>query len=203
MKVGSDYWLEGVRRVPLRDGGMLFPRRFLVIHFTAGWTGDSSIEAMRERRLSAHLVIDRDGKITQCVPFNRVAFHAGSSAWRDPKTNVLYRGLNHHAIGIELANCGDLVRDTYPSTLGALAGKKIPRLTAPHKHGGPARDWEIYPSAQLAACEMVSKVLVERFNLDDVVGHENISPGRKTDPGPAFPLEALRKACGIDRPLVS
>lgn len=193
MKVGTDYWLEGARRATLNNGGTLFPRRFLVIHFTAGWTGDSSIQAMRERGLSAHLVIDRDGKITQCVPFNRVAFHAGSSAWRDPKTNVLYRGLNYHAIGIELANCGDLVRDTYPSTMGALAGKKIPRLTAPHKHGGPAREWEIYPSAQLAACAEVSKALISRFQLDSVCGHDDVSPGRKTDPGPAWDWPTFRK----------
>jgi N-acetylmuramoyl-L-alanine amidase len=44
---------------------------------------------------------------------------------------------------------------------------------------------------------MVSKLLVERYNLDDLIGHEDIAPSRKTDPGPAFPMANLRVACNF------
>lgn len=191
MQINPDHWLGGVFRNPILGGSEMRIRRFLVIHFTGGWSGESSISSMRAQGLSAHLVIDRDGSITQCRAFNRTCGHAGESDWHG------FKGLNACSIGIELANCGDLVRATYPSTLPDLSGKKIPRLTAPHKNGGSAKDWEIYPAAQLAACEMVSRLLVDRYNLDDVVGHEDIAPKRKTDPGPAFPLLQLREACGF------
>lgn len=68
-------------------GGTSMPvRRALVLHFTGGATGKSSIKAMRERGVSAHLVIDRDGTVTQCRAFDRTAGHAGQSRWVDPKT---------------------------------------------------------------------------------------------------------------------
>ena len=34
---------------------------------------------------------------------------------------------------------------------------------------------------------------MDQFNIKEILGHEEISPGRKTDPGPAFAMEALRK----------
>jgi N-acetylmuramoyl-L-alanine amidase len=198
MNIDRNHWLEGVEQQPLVAGGELFPRRLLLIHFTEGWA--DCVSVLKERKLSVHFVIQRTGKIIQCVPCNKVAFHAGTSGWTDPKTGKRYTNLNDEAIGIELENCGDLVRDTYPSSVPDLGGKKIPRVTAPHKHGGPVRDWEIFPAAQIAACEMLSKVLVARYTLDDVRGHEDVSKGRKTDPGPAFPLEALRQSCGFTHP---
>ena len=181
-------------------------RRFLVIHFTSGWSAQSSIDFWNTpdaNGASAHIIIDRDGTIFQTRPFNRTCGHAGKSQWKDPNTGKVYVGLNSCSIGIEMANAGDMKRtpDVYPSTMGPLAGKPIPRLQARHKNGGPLTGWEMYPAAQLAACEAVSKALKVRYNLDDVVGHEDIAKSRKVDPGPAFPLTDLRKACGITKPI--
>jgi N-acetylmuramoyl-L-alanine amidase len=47
------------------------------------------------------------------------------------------------------------------------------------------------------ACTELAKALVERYNLDDVIGHEDIAKFRKNDPGPAFPMDALRLSCGF------
>ena len=68
---------------------------------------------------------------------------------------------------------------------------------ARHKNGGPEVEWECYPPAQLAACEAVSKLLVSRYHLDDLIGHDDCAPDRKVDPGPAFPMAALRQYCGF------
>lgn len=184
MKIDDTHWLEGSKRVPLQGGIPMLTRRFLVIHFTAGASALSSIDYWRQlgNGVCAHFVIDRDGTIYQCRPCNRTAGHAGVSEWHG------FRNLNNCAIGIELANGGD----AYPTKFS-----KLKPTTARHKNGGPMTEWETFPPEQLAACEMLSKVLVERYNLDDVVGHDDIAPARKSDPGPAFPMLQLRQACGF------
>ena len=70
-------------------------------------------------------------------------------------------------------------------------------LGAAHSNGGPVQEWEAYPAAQLTACTAVAKVLVARYQLDDITGHDCIAPERKDDPGPAFPMANLRAACGF------
>lgn len=191
MQISKDHWLEGALRRPIPGGSTMNIRRFLVIHFTSGASAESSIEFWRSpaaRGASAHVVIDRDGTVFQTRPFNRTCGHAGVSKWHDSKRT--YNGLNACAIGIELANAGDDV---------ALAKRwtHLPLVKARHKNGGPLQDWEAYPQAQLAACTAVAKALVERYRLDDVIGHEDIAPSRKNDPGPAFPMADLRQACGF------
>lgn len=162
-------------------------RRFLVLHFTSGATARSSVEFWRSpeaKGACAHVIIDRDGTVYQCRPFNRTCGHAGKSSWRG------FSGLNACSIGIEMANAGD---DE------ALARKwsRVPLLKARHKNGGPVCEWEQYTAEQLAACEAISKALVARYHLDDVVGHDDIAPDRKNDPGPAFPMQRIREACGF------
>jgi N-acetylmuramoyl-L-alanine amidase len=85
-------------------GGQL-AQTYMVIHFTAATTldGAEATFANPAAKVSAHLVIDRDGSILQMVPFNRVAWHAGISRWRG------LEGLNSHSIGVELVNAGRLV----------------------------------------------------------------------------------------------
>lgn len=187
MNISTDHWLEGALRRPIAGGNSMPVRRFLVIHFTSGASAESSIEFWRTpdaKGASAHIVIDRDGKVFQTRPFNLTCGHAGKSSWKG------HTGLNSCSIGIELANAGD-------SEALAKRWSKLPLVEARHKNGGPVQKWEAYPVAQLAACEAVSKALVARYKLDDVVGHEDIAPARKNDPGPAFPMPVLRVACGL------
>ena len=80
-----------------------------------------------------------------------------------------------------------------------LAAKwsKLPPVKAAYKNGGQVQNWEAYPEAQVQACIEVAKALVARYKLDDVIGHDDIAPARKNDPGPAFPMGQLREACGF------
>lgn len=193
--VTPEHWIEGAIRDVISGGQEMPVRRLLVIHFTAGASGKSSVEAMRERGVSAHLVVDRDGTVIQCVPFNRTAAHAGRSRWKDPKTGESYGSANGYGIGIEIANAGN--------DDGALSwARKQPgfagTLKARHRNGGPEVEWERYPQAQLDAVFELAKALVARYHLDDVTGHDCIAPERKDDPGPAFPMAELRAACGFD-----
>jgi N-acetylmuramoyl-L-alanine amidase len=195
MKITADHFLDSPKVIrDILPGGASMPtRRFLVIHYTAGATAKSSIDWWRKpaaKGASAHIVIDRDGTIYQCRPFDRTAGHAGASQWVDPRTGVRYRMLNQCSIGIELANAGDsdALREWF---------SKLPPVVDRHKFGGPIKSWERYPEEQLAACRAVAAALVVRYNLDDVVGHEDIAPDRKVDPGPAFPMGDFRTFLGF------
>lgn len=202
MNITADHWLEGAIRKQLAGGSEMNTRRFLVTHFTSGWTAQSSIDfwnTPEAHGASAHVIIDRDGTIYQVRPFSRTCGHAGESKWKDPNTGKMYVGLNSCSIGIELANAGDMMRnpDVYPKTMGDLSGKPIPRLVARHQNGGPVSAWEMYPSAQMKSLEIVAKAIVDRYNIDSMCGHDQIAPNRKNDPGPAFNWQPLRNYVGL------
>lgn len=204
MKISSDHWLEGAIRLPYPPGPPMLTRRFGIAHFTDGATAKSSYDFWKTpaaRGAEAHVIIDRDGKIYQIRPFNQQADHAGASAWQDPNSGIVYAGLNRCSIGIEFANGGfdDPERDAFDWAKKNVPGFKSIRAT--HKNESVARDWEVYPEVQIVAGIAVFQAITARYQLDDLVGHEDIAPKRKVDPGPAFPMERVRKACGFCRPI--
>lgn len=171
--------------------GPVIKPRWLVMHYTAD-SGSAAVNWFaspdNEKKVSAHIVIARDGTITQCVPFNRKANHAGTSEWKNVK------GLNSHSIGIEMVGYG--IVEGGPGKWKA-GGKSIPDsevLAATHKFGKPTCGWTRYPQAQLDAARELARLLVREYGLEDVIGHDDIAPGRKQDPGPAFPMESFRAA---------
>lgn len=171
-------------------GGAMRPR-FVLLHYTAGRNLESSVESLCTRKpqgnASAHLVLGRDGRIVQLAAFNAVTWHAGASQWNG------IDGLNHHAIGIEMDNAGLLNREGegYVSWFGKAYPENEVRL-AEHRHGGGTRAWHHYTEAQIARALELCELLVAHYGLEDVLGHEDVARGRKIDPGPAFPLAAVR-----------
>ena len=110
-------------------------------------------------RVSAHVLIDRDGVLTQYVPFRDRAWHAGESVYCGRAA------CNDFSVGIELEGADDVPYTTEQyKCLSAL----VRALR------------EAYPSLRAA----------------EIVGHCDIAPGRKTDPGPAFDWGRLRRAVG-------
>lgn len=164
-----------------------------VMHFTYGASARSSAEWFRSKDnkgSSAHIVIDRDGRCIQCVDFKTIAWHAGKSRLGD------LVGLNQFSFGIELANWGYLKRsgDGWSCHTGL-------RITDPflaiHKNGNPDQivspiGWEPYPEVQFRAAAQVVRALVDQYGITRIVGHDDISPGRKWDPGPAFDMTRFK-----------
>lgn len=171
-------------------GGAMRPQ-FVVLHYTAGRTLESSVESLCTRKpqgnASAHIVLGRDGRIVQLAPFNAVTWHAGVSQWNG------IDGLNHHAIGIEMDNAGLLHREGERCV--SWFGKAYPDnevVMAEHRHGGGLRPWHHFTEVQIERALQLCETLVAHYGLKDVLGHEDIARGRKVDPGPAFPLAAVR-----------
>lgn len=174
-QVSADHWLEGVSRrlSPNRNARPEPEPSVLVVHCISlppgEWGGDdifalfsNTLECTRHPSfaslvgvtVSAHVVIRRNGEAVQCVPFNERAWHAGRSCWNG------MRGLNDHAIGIELEGL-----PTVPFTLAqyrTLAAitrallARYPLLTPKRIVGhaliaplrkedpGPAFDWQLF-----------------------------------------------------------
>ncbi|EKV00492.1 negative regulator of beta-lactamase expression [Leptolyngbya sp. PCC 7375] len=170
------------------SGGTL-RHEYLVMHFTAGRTAKSAVRwlTQAQAKASAHLVIGRDGSITQLVPFNVKAWHAGRSSW-EGRT-----GLNKYSIGIELVNAGRLKRQggEWKSWFNQVYDD-VDVLEATHKHESSSSGWHVYTEEQLEAAMDVASLLVDEYGLQDVIGHDDIAPQRKNDPGPAFPMDSFR-----------
>lgn len=117
--------------------------------------------AIAHLRVSAHLLIRRDGGIVQYVPFHERAWHAGPSSWCGRE------GCNDFSVGIELEGTDD---DPYADVQYERLAGVVGALATAYPRIGPGR----------------------------LVGHADVAPGRKTDPGPAFDWERL--AALLDRP---
>ena len=65
-------------------------------------------------------------------------------------------------------------------------------IEAVHKNDTQMRAWHLYTPQQLFAALEVSNLIVQEYQLKDILGHDDVSPSRKTDPGPAFPMETFR-----------
>ncbi len=172
-------------------GGVLHAR-WLVMHYTGGRSAESSVAWLLnpQSRASAHVLIGRYGGIIQMVPFNIVAWHAGMSTWQNVNS------LNQHSIGIELDNAGrlDKIAGKWVSPLKIMMPDDQVRV-GNHKHdllGTQPTGWQTYTPQQIESAFAVAQALVAQYDLEDVLGHDDIAPGRCLDPGPDFPLEHLR-----------
>lgn len=161
----------------------------MLIHYTGSRGADAALRWLTKpaARASAHLVIGRDGVVTQLVPFDRIAFHAGPSWWNGRP------GLNSRSIGIELDNAGCLTRlgDHWQTWFGStIESKEV--IEAPHRPGGPVRGWHAYTQEQLVSALAVGSLLIEHYGVQAILGHDEVTDGLKQDPGPAFPMEIFR-----------
>ncbi len=154
-----------------------FPKgdpRWLIHHYSVGATGSGDaalLHGENPNHVSVQFVIGREGKVFQCADTNISCNHAGRSEWEGVE------GLNRHSIGIEYTNYGFGFPEKHHSSV-MLAHKNDPhRIMA----------WEVFPEEQIMAGVALTKWLFETIpSLRESLGHDDISPGRKSDPGPAF-----------------
>jgi N-acetylmuramoyl-L-alanine amidase len=150
--------------------------RFLVLHYTAVDRA-RTLEIFTDpaRKAAAHLVVDLDGSITECVPCwagaALRAWHAGASRWNHGATT--YETFNDWSIGIEVVNYNGNIFPFIDAQYIALA-EIVAHL---RRH---------YP--MLARAEAV-------------IGHEQIAGFRgKADPGWCFDWPRFFATCYPDQP---
>lgn len=85
-------------------------------------------ETLRDLTVSAHCLIERDGRLTQFVSFDDRAWHAGVSCWQGRER------CNDFSIGIELEGCDEdgfeAVQYRLLARLAIALGKRYPALQA-------------------------------------------------------------------------
>ena len=162
------------------------PPDILLLHYTGMPDGQGMSGAERAIRwlampaseVSAHYVVDEDGRITQLVPELRRAWHAGRGAWGEEND------VNSASIGIEIVNPG------HWWDMGLSPDRDPARPVEVHPGYRP------FPPAQIAAVIALSRDIAARNGIpaDRVLAHSDIAPGRKRDPGELFPWGVLAKA---------
>lgn len=139
--------------------------QYVVLHYTS--TGlESSLRLLTRDGVSSHYLIgNQPATIYRLVDENRRAWHAGESEWQGRTW------LNASTLGIELVNDG--YRDT------------------------PAgRVYQPFSDEQIDALIPLLQDIVKRHHLPlgSIIGHSDIAPQRKVDPGPLFPWKRLADA---------
>lgn len=174
----ADFSLDGltVRLSPNRDGraGGRAPD-LVVIHYTAMASAEAALERLCDpaAAVSAHYLVGRDGALWGLAPEAERAWHAGVSSWGG-ETEV-----NHRAIGIEL---------DYPGEGEGLTPEEAAAL-------GPAGVAPPFPEAQMARLEALLAAILARWSLpaQAVLGHSDVAPERKRDPGARFDWRRLAR----------
>ena len=190
----ENHRLKNVNYVDTPNKSGKIEPKFIVMHYTAGWTAESAINTLKNpsSKASAHVVIDVNGTITQMVPFNVKAWHAGPSRYQG------YNGLNSYSIGIEIVNIGWLRKvgaNRYQDAYGNIVSLDHEDMIASEypRVGSGMFYWPMYPKKQLEVVEALTKELIAEYDIIDIVSHEEIDTrGWKTDPGPAFPMNRFK-----------
>ena len=144
--------VHGISLPPNEFGGPWIDRLFTG---TLAWDAHPYFRQIEGLRASAHVVIRRDGQLTQYVPFGERAWHAGVSQYRTRS------GCNDFSVGVELEGTDDIA----------------------------------YTDAQYAQLVELIAALIEAYpslSPEHLVGHSDVAPGRKSDPGPYFEWPRLR-----------
>ncbi len=140
--------------------------KFIILHYTVSDL-PRSIKVLTEQVVSSHYLLSDTAKpvFYTLVDESRQSNHAGVSNWKN------YTLLNNSSIGIEIVNPG--FRETPEGRL-----------------------WYPFPQAQMDQLIPLLKQIVARHNIapENILGHNEIAPQRKQDPGPMFPWHQLAAA---------
>lgn len=155
--------------------------RFVILHYTA-LNDERSITALTKNNVSSHYLVtqERYDSVYSLVPDTQRAWHAGTSSFDG------YKNLNDNSIGIEISNLGYSSANKQKTT---NLKDGIVDITMFHP----------YNDAQVFKIGMLLKELTAKYKINPkyILGHSDIAPTRKFDPGPKFPWKHLYDHYGV------
>jgi len=180
---------------------MIEPIEAVVYHYTGSTRPNPTkrwLTKKDEYYQSAHFLVERDGTVWQLAALDERTWHAGG------KSSKLFGAgnTNGRTIGIEIMNVGPVVHDG--SMYRTLFNKPFTGrpVNAPEayalEHGYGL--WEAYEEPQVLSVIELTRLLKREFPIlarepeTRLIGHEDVDPSRKMDPGPVFPWDRIRAA---------
>ena len=153
----------------------------IILHYTVS-NNARAIKLLTTGNVSAHyLILDHDdNKIYNLVPESERAWHAGAGGFAGRTI------LNDTSIGIEIVNSG--IKPEYRDAL-----KNSALDYHPYEHYVEFDELQVKKVAQLV------QELAARYNISpkNIIGHADMAPSRKIDPGAKFPWQRLYEQYGI------
>ena len=138
------------------------PPDMIILHYTGMAYGPSALARLTDpaAKVSAHYMVEEDGRVFALVPEARRAWHAGKSFWRGQAD------INAASVGVEIVNPG-------------------------HECG-----YRPFPEPQIASLIELLTDIRSRWTITDerILGHSDVAPDRKIDPGELFPWRTLAEA---------
>jgi N-acetylmuramoyl-L-alanine amidase len=138
------------------------PPDMVLLHYTGMQTGAEAIARLcdPEARVSAHYVVEEDGRVFRLAAEERRCWHAGKSFWKGEAD------INAVSIGVEIVNPG-------------------------HEWG-----YRPFPDPQVEAVIGLLDAVRSRWTIPNarILGHSDVAPSRKEDPGELFPWKRLAEA---------
>lgn len=135
------------------------PVSLLLLHYTGMPSGQEALDRLTDAtsKVSAHYLVEEDGRVFQLVDESKRAWHGGVGYWRG------ITDINSASIGIEIVNPG-------------------------HEFG-----YRAFPQAQMQAVAELCQDILSRHTIAprDVIGHSDVAPARKEDPGELFDWRGL------------
>jgi N-acetylmuramoyl-L-alanine amidase len=179
---------------------------FIIMHFTTGTRMESTINHFKDPSsgVSTHLLIGRNGRVVQFLPFDRIAHHSGFSWWEQQSN------LNQSSIGIELDNAGLLIRKDGKWQRNKMIVPDNEVQQAVHwKQFTPNKasrypGWQRFTKVQLDVALNIVRALKERYpSIKEILGHDDVNLRNRYDPGPLFPMQRFRiKLFGRAKPQI-
>lgn len=155
--------------------------QFIVLHYTVG-DNERSSKTLTTGNVSAHYLIlnNDDHKIYNLVPDHERAWHAGAGGFAGRTV------LNDTSIGIEIVNDG-----IAPQYRDALKNSTL------DYH--PAEHYVDFSEIQIKKVAQLVQDLAKKYHIapTHIIGHSDMAPSRKIDPGAKFPWQRLYKEFGI------
>lgn len=167
-----------------------YPKKYpegAIVHFTAGRrNGLKNCLTYQANKGYTYFAIDKDGNIGQNFPLNQWGYHAGKSYWKD-----LGNSVSRRLVGIEVQCAGNLDDNNtswfgvqYPENDVRSLNNKLDNI----QPGKYLKYTDKQEESLVRLLLWLKRNNTEVFSFDHVLGHDEVSPKRKVDPGASLSM---------------